>query len=38
MNGMKSRFDFKPGSYLFEIPYMAEDTAALYYSTLNGYE
>ena len=38
MNGMKSRFDFRPGSYRFEIPYMAEDTAALYYSTLNGYE
>ena len=35
---MKARFDFKPKSYRYALPRLAEDTASLYYSTLNGYE
>lgn len=35
---MKTRFDFKPGSYRFRIPRVADEISSLYYSTLNGYE
>ena len=35
---MKTRLDFREGSYKYSFPRVADEVASLYYSTLNGYE